>query len=219
MKKYPLYLIEKIKMMRTEGKTLGDIVRATGLPKTTVYFHIRKIPKQFNLTKRLKEIIRVKNRKIGDAKRGKSFKIYPYKKPNMWTPDFVMLVAHLMFDGELKYASCVYNNRSQSLIDRFIRLMKENIGVTDYKFHKKHDGVNGSGHCKNAKSWIWLSWNFLDQHLASNSLKTFLICIRYRICMALKVCFMNLPESTVFRFGQKMSNGFLVSSFYDTIAL
>lgn len=141
MKKHPLNLIEKIKIMRTEGKTLGDIVQATGLPKTTIYFHLRKIPKRFNLTQRLKEVIKIKNKKIGDAKRGKSFKTYQYKKPNIWTPDFVMLVAHLMFDGELKYASCVYNNRSQALIDRFIRLMKENLGVTDYKFHKKEDGV------------------------------------------------------------------------------
>jgi len=133
--------------MRRSNATLGEIISATGLSKTTVFYHVRDIPKTKALLGRISTInsanskfARLALNKAGFGK-GKSFKTYPYNKPNQWTPDFVMLVAHLMFDGEINHSSCIYNNRSDALIRRIVKLMHDVIGVDDYKYYKKSDGV------------------------------------------------------------------------------
>jgi len=48
-------LVEKCRRLRKKGFTLGEIVKKTGLPKTTVYDHIRDIPLSNVLKEKIKK--------------------------------------------------------------------------------------------------------------------------------------------------------------------
>ncbi len=52
-----------------------------------------------------------------------------FKEFSTWSPQLVLLVAHLIFDGELSSSGCRYNNRSGALIQRVRTLMK---GIYDF---------------------------------------------------------------------------------------
>ena len=57
MRKTDPLLIEKCRKLREKGFTLGEIIKAIGLPKTTVYDHIRDI----SLPAEVKERIQKEN--------------------------------------------------------------------------------------------------------------------------------------------------------------
>ena len=104
--------------LRTSGHTLGEISRITKRPKTTVYFHVKAIPKTDRLLKKIKKIWADSIKGKGPQK-GKSLLGYKYKKFSRWTPLTVNLVAHTLFDGSLKRGGVIYYNRSQILINNF----------------------------------------------------------------------------------------------------
>ena len=56
MRKTDPLLIEKCRKLREKGFTLGEIIKAIGLPKTTVYHHIRDIPLSNILKEKIKKI-------------------------------------------------------------------------------------------------------------------------------------------------------------------
>lgn len=139
--RHALTLISHVKRMRMANFTLGEIMAKTGLSKTTIYHHIKTFPKSQILVGKISSINRAIQKMQADKRRGKSVKKYKFFKPKKWTADFVNLVAHFLFDGEIRYSSCIYNNRSRSLIDNLTQLMKSVIGVDDFKFIHKPDGV------------------------------------------------------------------------------
>lgn len=132
---HSLRLIDKIKKLRTEGFTLTEIINKTGISKTTVFDHIQNIPK----SKYLKEKIRLARLKaqgiVAARRRGKSVKTYLFLKPEKWSSEFVNLISHFLFDGQLSRTSCGYNNRSQILIQAVIQGMEKYLKVEDYKIY------------------------------------------------------------------------------------
>ena len=133
--------IGAVVQMRNDGFTLGEIVFKTGLSKTTIFHHIRSIPKSGILIQKIKAIRLAKQKTITDQRRGKSVKNYRFLKPNTWDSDFVKLTAHFLFDGTIGRSGCVYYNRNQVLRDLIIRTMSKKLNVRDYKIYNATGGV------------------------------------------------------------------------------
>ncbi len=130
--------------LRLQNYTLGEIVKILKKPKTTIYFHIQKIPVSDVLKEKKSHLSRAiiqDARKRGlTPQKGKTTTGRKFKSFSKWTPEIVNLVGHLTFDGEILRAKCSYNNRAQVLISLVSDLMKF---VYDYdpKVQVKTDGV------------------------------------------------------------------------------
>lgn len=124
--------------MRMKDKTINEIMAITGRSKSSIHFHIRDIPLSQKKQEQISERIIKQAIAIAGARKGKSLR--PFKSFEKWTPELVLLVSHLMFDGEIIKRKCAYNNRSQSLIDRVEKLMR-----IVYDFEPKYyiDKVSG----------------------------------------------------------------------------
>lgn len=104
-------LIERCRKLRKRGFTLWKIIKATGLPKTTVYDHIYDIPLPPEIKEKIKSEARKRiNEYIRRERKRKCMPGRVVPKPKDWTPDLVFLVSHFMFDGEINKGSCVYSN-------------------------------------------------------------------------------------------------------------
>ena len=146
---------EQCIILRKQDKTLNEIVSITGRSKTTVYFHIRNIPLSTQKQQCISENSSKRARQNALARKGKAHR--PIKIYKKWTPDLVLLVGHLLFDGEIKRKRCVYSNRSEALVQRVQLLMHS---VYDYPGHRsvnKKTGVTTIGYYNVALS------NFLQQ--------------------------------------------------------
>ena len=131
--------------LRKKDFTLNEIVQATGRSKTSVYFHIRDISLSDKKLKEISENSRKFALKLAASRKGKALR--PYKQFTRWSPDLVLLVSHLIFDGEIKKNSCGYSNRSVALIKRVQRLFQlvydhkpkhrldRRTGVSQIKYH------------------------------------------------------------------------------------
>ena len=108
--------------LRKKDHSLLEIVKITGRSKSSVYFHIRDLPLSQKRQRLAKKISGDHIRRFAIARRGKS--VRPFKRFTSWTPEMVLLVSHLMFDGEIQRGVCTYNNRSLVLIERVEDLMK-----------------------------------------------------------------------------------------------
>ena len=106
--------------LRKKDKTLNEIVAIVGRSKTTVYFHIKDIPLSNEKKAEISANSRRQALKNSAARKGIALK--PYKPFTIWTPELVLLVSHLVFDGEILKHKCIYNNRSRSLTDRVEQL-------------------------------------------------------------------------------------------------
>lgn len=134
-------LISEVIQMRIDGFTLGEITSKTGLSKTTIFHHIKFIPKSDTLKKKIRTISQILQKKQADFRRGKSVKNYIFKKPKKWTPNFVNLVSHFLFDGRITHATCLYYNRNKILIDNIIFQMKNILNIDDYKIYQDRNNV------------------------------------------------------------------------------
>jgi len=125
---HDLTLIKKSRNLRKRGFTLGEIVKETGLPKTTIYDHIFDIPVSFALKQKLERIKEQHTKRIVDYAKKKKRKLP--RVPQYWNPELVLLVAHFLFDGEIAQSGCSYNNRNKILIDRVEKLTNKLFGLT-----------------------------------------------------------------------------------------
>ncbi len=124
--------------LRKQGLTLAEIMKATGRPKTTVYHHIQNIPLSAEKVVAIRKLSYARISHFGPSWKGKS-RLYRHPKFfDSWTPDLVLLIAHLMFDGTLRRTGCGYNNRSEVLITRVCKLMKKVYDFSPARY-------NGSG--------------------------------------------------------------------------
>ena len=124
--------------LRKKDYTLNEIVRFTGRPKSSVYPHIISISLSDRKLAKIAENSRRLAKKVAASRKGKAQK--PYKPFYAWSPDLVLLAGHLLFDGEIK-KSCIYNNRSMALIDRFEDLMKLVYDYEPKRYVNKLTGV------------------------------------------------------------------------------
>ncbi|MDD4990188.1 MAG: LAGLIDADG family homing endonuclease [Candidatus Pacebacteria bacterium] len=134
-------LIQKIKQLRSNGFSLGEIVKATNLPKTTVYDHIRSVYISPELKKTIIEIGRKKVVVINKQRKGKCWVGREVILPQGWPNGLLFLTAHFIFDGVINYGSCVYQNRSEALISRVDDLMNEVFGLEPRRYFYQDTGV------------------------------------------------------------------------------
>jgi len=127
------------KTLRKNGYTLGEIVQITGRPKTSVYFHINKMFKTKKLRLKLREI-KIRGIRGKGPVKGKSILGRHYTDFKDWTPAYVNLFAHVVFDGSIRNIGILYHNRSPALLRNFVSRMK-GIYNFDPKIYKKNDGV------------------------------------------------------------------------------
>jgi len=115
--------------LRQKDYTLNEIVKITGRSKTTIYFHIKDI----SLSAEKRTIISqaTRERALVNSLKRKGKSLREFSAFTKWKPENVLLVSHLIFDGEIS-KKCAYNNRSVALVKRFVLLME---GV--YKFPPK----------------------------------------------------------------------------------
>jgi len=119
-------IIEKCKSLRRKGFSLGDIVKKTGLPKTTVYYHIRDITLSPADKKKIREKGKERARQyIRKHVKGKCRGSITVSRPEGWSNELLLLTAHLIFDGEITNG-CIYGNRNLVLINR-VKKLTENI--------------------------------------------------------------------------------------------
>lgn len=109
--------------LRKSGLSLTEIARETGRAKTSIYPYIYNIPLS-------RERLALSRQRSGEhirlfalARKGVSAKAF--KPFSRWNGQAVLLVAHLLFDGEInERRGCAYNNRSKALIDRVARCVQ-----------------------------------------------------------------------------------------------
>ncbi len=114
--------------LRKTGHTLIEISKITGRPKSSVYEYVRNIPLSREKLDSIKYASGVRAQKIAQSKKGKSDKTF--KKFSTWDKNTVNLVAHFLFDGEIKREGCIYNNRNISLINQVEKSMRS---IYDFK--------------------------------------------------------------------------------------
>lgn len=125
--------------LRKKDYTLPEIVKITGRPKTSVYFHIRDLPLSITKQRAINKEYGERIKKFSSLRKGKSkrkFQIF-----NEWDTELVLLVAHLLFDGEISSTGCIYNNRSNELISRVEDLMKKVYHFEPARSRDQNTGV------------------------------------------------------------------------------
>lgn len=108
--------------LRQSDHTLLEISKITGRPKSSVYFHIKNIPLSLKKQELIKTNSALRVSTLSSARKGKS--VRKFKKFTKWNKNLVNLISHFIFDGEIKYSGCVYNNRNQALLDKVEISMK-----------------------------------------------------------------------------------------------
>ncbi|PIP24217.1 MAG: hypothetical protein COS25_02000 [Candidatus Nealsonbacteria bacterium CG02_land_8_20_14_3_00_37_10] len=134
-------LIEKCRTLRKKGFTLGDIIKATKLPKTTIFDHIQDIPLSVERKREIQEDSIKRITEFSRKRKGKCLFGRVVPKPEGWTKKLIFLTAHFMFDGEISKGSCIYNNRNKSLIDHVKSLMGKVFNLQPYDWFNKDTGV------------------------------------------------------------------------------
>ena len=125
--------------LRKRDFTLNEIMQATGKGKSSIYYYIKDIPLSEAKTREINRKLKCRAVELAIARRGKA--LTPYKPFSKWTPEFVLLIAHLLFDGEISRSRCAYNNRSLVLIERIQQLMKFVYDYPGYRHLKKGTDV------------------------------------------------------------------------------
>jgi hypothetical protein len=130
--------------LRKKDKTLNEIVLITGRSKTSVWFHIKDIQLSSRKKKEIGENSGRRAIAVADARRGISKReLKPFEE---WTPKLVLLLAHLIFDGELSKNRCGYNNRSEALIARVEKLFDLIYSYEPKHYVDEHSGVHSIYH-------------------------------------------------------------------------
>jgi len=130
--------------LRKQDRTLPEIVRMTGRPKTSVFFHIRDIALSARKQRRIREASRMRILKAAKTRKGKSGRTF--KKFYTWDQNSVFLISHLLFDGEIRLNACIYNNRSRALIERVEKAMKKIYDFEPNRYQDKKTGVSRIGY-------------------------------------------------------------------------
>ena len=136
------FLIERCRYLRRKGFTLGDVIKATKLSKTTVFDHIQDIPLSVERKREIQEDSIKRITEFSKKRKGKCIPGRVVPKPEGWTKELISLVAHFMFDGDIQTHSCIYHNRNMSLINRVSALMKKVFNLRPYNWLNKDTGVH-----------------------------------------------------------------------------
>lgn len=131
---------QKCITLRKQDRSLLEIAKITGRPKTSVYFHIRDIPLSPTKLKKVYELNLQHLSRVAKSRRGKSAR--EFKSFDTWNTQKVSLVAHLIFDGEIKRYGCFYNNRNKALLHKVEQYMKELYDFPPAWYYNQITGVS-----------------------------------------------------------------------------
>jgi len=142
MQKTSQTLIDKCHSLRKSGFSLNEIINATNLPKTTVFSYINDIilSPEIKILVRQNQIRKTITR--NNARKGKCWTGRKITFPQEWSDGLLFLTVHFIFDGTISYRSCVYQNRSETLISEVEDSMNEIFGLTPYRYFFQDTGVH-----------------------------------------------------------------------------
>jgi len=130
---------ERCIKLRQSDYTILEISKITGRPKSSVYIHIKDIPLSLKKQKLIKINSALRISALSATRKGKSKR--KFKEFIKWNRDLVNLTSHLIFDGEIKYSGCVYNNRNQALLNKVEISMKHLYKFEPIKYLNLLTGV------------------------------------------------------------------------------
>lgn len=130
--------------MRKRGLTLGEIMDTIKLPKTTIYDNIRDIPLPLKTREKIRRestvrLVKFSKEKAKCLPKELRNKIQPLDK---WSKDFIFLVSHFMFDGDIQKGNCSYNNRNIALINAVERSLSDLFKFKPYYRIYEDTGVH-----------------------------------------------------------------------------
>ncbi|MCH8888939.1 hypothetical protein IID26_00745 [Patescibacteria group bacterium] len=166
-------------VLRSQDHTLPEIVKITGRPKTSVYFHIRDIPLSTQKLRMIQDASRTRIIRMSENRKGKSSR--SFKEFSTWNTNMVLLISHFLFDGEINTHGCIYNNRSTSLIKRVETIMKEIYDFEPTRYCNKSTGVLRisyfnvalAAHIKKKSQELFSNVNTFPKHLKREFLRAF----------------------------------------------
>ena len=126
--------------LRKKGLSIAEIMKVTGRAKSSVYVHIKDIPLATEHMEQYRKASGTWIREFALARKGKSKK--PFRTFDEWSIDTVLLVAHLLFDGEIAKVRCVYNNRSKALLARVEGVLRELYDFDPVRYTNQLTGVS-----------------------------------------------------------------------------
>ena len=132
---------EKCLTLRNKDFTLGEIITATKLSKTTIYYHIKNVPLPVEIKRRIQEENTRKLNEFNKKRKGRCIPGRVVIKPEGWSNELIFLVSHFMFDGEVQTHSCIYHNRNIALVNRVNLLMEKIFKLQPYNWLNKETGV------------------------------------------------------------------------------
>lgn len=133
-------MVQKCRDLRASGRSLCEIVRETGLPKTTAFGYVKDITLTVPQKKRLASRSAALRRTQPNPRKGKALFGLAVKTPLEWSIDLVHLVAHFMFDGHVSEDGCYYYSRSFCQVEHVKRLVERIFGV-ESRYYERADGV------------------------------------------------------------------------------
>lgn len=161
--------------------TIGEIMRLTGRPKSSIYTHIRNVPLTPEQKKKIVEKHTARIVAFNRARKGISALGRHPKKFDSWGASSVSLVAHLLFDGEMNdRGSCVYTNSNHVLLEQVRVAMKEvydfeprHIESTPGVFRISYHNVELQAYLKQKAVQLLNEIMILEKELQRQFLKTF----------------------------------------------
>jgi len=109
--------------LRKQDHTLDEIADITDRPRTSVYYHIQDIPLSEE-RRRQANAYNTRKRKEGHEKYWRKQRA-SFTEFDEWNKKRVLLVSHLMFDGELFSRGCYYHNRNEVLVNHVKECMQD----------------------------------------------------------------------------------------------
>ena len=131
---------EQCVALRKKGYSIIEIMKETGRAKSSIHTHIKDIPLSEDRKNQVRKASGDRIRRFALARKGKSAR--SFRTFDTWSADTVLLVAHLLFDGEIARTRCAYNNRSVALIGRVEQLMYKWYDFEPSRYHNKMTGVS-----------------------------------------------------------------------------
>ncbi len=142
MEKTEEKIIEQCRSLRKQGKTLGEILKQVSISKTTAYKYIADIPLPEGIHQQKKRENCRRLSQLSYRQRKQREKDLVSHLPEQWTDDYVLLVSHLLFDGELKPHYCAYSNRNTLLVERVRTCMEKYFHMRPPVYFRKTTGVS-----------------------------------------------------------------------------
>ncbi|MFC1674427.1 LAGLIDADG family homing endonuclease [Candidatus Omnitrophota bacterium] len=141
-KKLEVKIIKRSRKLRTNGLSFGEISFITGVPRSTLYGHLRDI----SLTVEQRHNLDIRNRERNmhkiNPRKDKCLAGREIVKPRAWSTDLVHTVAHFMFDGRVSDDCCIYYSNSKYQINH-MRMLLHKIFNAEPKVHSRDNNVYG----------------------------------------------------------------------------